>query len=127
MWDICSRLQRDEKTLILGGTGSEVRDWTDVRDIARLLGKIGELPQQETFQIINGGSGLGTRVADIAGMLVKNWGGGIAVRYSGAVRAGDPFSLVANDANLRRLPFAWQIPVDRGLADYVRWFKDQVR
>ena len=127
LWDICSRLQRDEKTLILGGTGSEVRDWTDVRDVARLLGKIGEQPQQETFQIINGGSGLGTRVADIARMLVKNWGGGIALRYSGAVRAGDPFSLVANDANLRRLPFAWQIPVDQGLADYVRWFKDQVR
>jgi UDP-glucose 4-epimerase len=127
LWDICSRLQRDEKTLVLGGTGSEVRDWTDVRDVARLLGKIGEQPQPETFQIINGGSGLGTRVADIAGMLVKNWGGGIALRYSGAVRAGDPFSLVANDTNLRRLPFAWQIPVDQGLADYVRWFKDQVR
>ena len=127
LWDICSRLQQGERTLVLGGTGEEIRDWTDVRDVARLLTRIGELPQQETFRVINGGSGRGTSVADIASMLVRNWGGDIAVRYSGVVRAGDPFSLLADDAGLRRLPFDWQIPIDRGLADYVNWFKDQVR
>ena len=127
LWDISSRLQQGERTLVLGGTGDEIRDWTDVRDVARLLTKIGELPQQETFRVINGGSGRGTRVADIASMLVKNWGGDIAVRYSGVVRAGDPFSLLADDAGLRRLPFDWRIPIDRGLADYVSWFRDQVR
>jgi UDP-glucose 4-epimerase len=60
-------------------------------------------------------------------MLVKNWGSQIAVRYSGVVRAGDPFSLLADDAGLRDLPFDWRIPIDRGLVDYVSWFKDQVR
>lgn len=126
-WDICSRLQQGERTLVLGGTGDEIRDWTDVRDVARLLTKIGELPQQDTFRVINGGSGRGTRVADIASMLVKNWGCEIAVRYSGVVRAGDPVSLLADDTGLRRLPFDWRIAVDRGLADYMSWFKDQVR
>jgi UDP-glucose 4-epimerase len=127
LWDVCSRLQRGERTLVLGGTGDEIRDWTDVRDVARLLTKIGELPQHDTFRVINGGSGRGTRVADIASMLVENWGCEIAVRYSGVVRAGDPFSLLADDAGLHRLPFDWRIAVDRGLADYVNWFKDQVR
>ena len=59
---------------MLGGTGAEIRDWTDVRDVARLLMEIGERPQQEMFRIINGGSGRGTSVADIADMLVKNLG-----------------------------------------------------
>jgi UDP-glucose 4-epimerase len=127
LWDVCSRLQQGERTLVLGGTGEEIRDWTDVRDVARVLTKIAELPQRETFRVINGGCGRGTSVADIASMLVKNWGGDIAVRYSGVVRAGDPFSLLADDAGLRRLPFDWRIPIDRGLADYVNWFKDQVR
>jgi UDP-glucose 4-epimerase len=127
LWDICSRLQLDGRMLLLGGTGDEIRDWTDVRDVARLLAKIGELPQEGAFQAINGGSGWGTRVADIADMVVKNWGGEISVRYSGAVRAGDPFSLLANDTSLRGLPFNWRIPIDRGLADYVKWFKDHVR
>jgi UDP-glucose 4-epimerase len=49
------------------------------------------------------------------------------VRFSGIGRPGDPFSLLADDAKLRRLPFDWQIPVARGLAEYVLWFKDQSR
>jgi len=127
LWDICSRLQQDGQTLDLGGTGAEIRDWTDVRDVARLLMEIGERPQRETFRIINGGSGRGTSVAEIASMIVKNWGGGTPVRYSGVVRAGDPFSLLADNAGLRGLPFDWRIPIDRGLLDYVKWFKGQVR
>jgi UDP-glucose 4-epimerase len=126
LWDMCSRLQRGERTLVLGGTGAEVRDWTDVRDVVRLLAKIADLPQRESYQVINGGSGLGTTVADLTGMLVKSWGGDIAVGFSGTVRPGDPFSLLANDAKLRRLPFDWQIPIARGLTDYVGWFKDQL-
>jgi UDP-glucose 4-epimerase len=126
-WDICSRLQNGERELVLGGTGAELRDWIDVRDVVRLFARINAHPQRETFEIINGGSGLGTTVAEIAGMLVENWGGGITLRYSGDVRAGDPFSLLADDARLRSLPFDWQIPVGRGIGDYVKWFKDQVR
>ena len=63
LWDICSRLQAGERNLVLGGTGAEVRDWTDVRDVARLLAEIDERPQPESFQVINAGSGLGTTVA----------------------------------------------------------------
>ena len=127
LWDMCSRLQRGERTLFLGGSGAEVRDWIDVRDAARLFAKIAEVPQRENYQVVNGGSGLGTTVADIAGMLVKNWGGDIAVRFSGIVRPGDPFSLLADNAKLRRLPFDWQIPLERGLVEYVLWFKEQAR
>jgi UDP-glucose 4-epimerase len=126
-WDICSRLQKGERELVLGGTGAELRDWTDVRDVVRLFASINAQPQRETFEIINGGSGRGTTVAGIAGMLVENWGGGISLRYSGSVRAGDPFSLLADAARLRGLPFDWQIPIERGIGDYVRWFKEQVR
>jgi len=126
LWDMCSRLQSGERNLVLGGTGAEMRDWTDVRDVVRFFAKIAEVPQQEDYQIINGGSGLGTSVADIAGMLVKSWGGDTAVQFSGLVRAGDPFSLIADDARLQNASFAWKIPVTRGLADYVAWFKDQL-
>jgi UDP-glucose 4-epimerase len=127
LWDICSRLQKGEQNLVLGGTGAELRDWTDIRDVVRLFAGINGHPQREAFEVINGGSGRGTSVADIAGLLVKNWGGKIYVRYSGSVRSGDPFSLLADDSRLRGLPFDWQVPVARGVGDYVKWFKDQVR
>lgn len=126
LWDLCSRLQSGERTLVLGGIGSEVRDWIDVRDAARLFATIAEV-RQEGYQVVNGGSGLGTTVADIAGMLAKEWGGDIAVRFSGSVRPGDPYSLLADEAKLRRLPFECQIPLAQGLAEYVRWFKEQAR
>ncbi len=61
------------------------------------------------------------------GHACETWGGDISVGFSGVVRAGDPFSLVADDAQLRRIHFGWQIPVDQGIAAYVQWFKEHVR
>jgi UDP-glucose 4-epimerase len=124
LWDICSRLAQGKTELVLGGTGEEIRDWTDVRDVVRLLANIGQLPKTETFRVINGGSGRGTSVAKIANLLVSHWGRDITVRFSGALRAGDPFSLLAEDERLREMRFDWRIAIDQGLADYVKWFKE---
>jgi UDP-glucose 4-epimerase len=126
-WDICSRLQAGERQLVLGGTGAEVRDWTDVRDVTRLLAEIDERPQLETFQVVNGGSAIGTTVARVAAILADCWGGSISVQYSGIVRAGDPASLVSDDTMSRMLSFDWKIPLEKGFADYVSWFKDHIR
>ncbi|MHC6154902.1 NAD-dependent epimerase/dehydratase family protein [Bradyrhizobium elkanii] len=125
LWDICSRLKAVEQPLSLGGTGVEIRDWTDVRDVARLLASFAGQAPQDTFRVINGGSGRGTSVADIASGLVREWGGNTVVRYSGIARPGDPASLLADDASLRRIGFDWRIALDRGLADYVAWFRQQ--
>jgi UDP-glucose 4-epimerase len=125
LWDICSRLIRDERTLILAGTGAEVRDWIDVRDATRLLATIARSPQQERYRVLNGGSGIGTTVAAVARAIVKHWGKASNVRFSGICRPGDPFSLVAEGTKLRELPFSWLIPSEQGIAEYVNWFKDQ--
>lgn len=126
LWDVCSRLQENCHELALGGTGEEVRDWCDVRDVVRLLALFAQAPQPETFRVINGGSGQGLRVSEVAGLLAGHWGN-ISVRFSGNVRAGDPFSLLADDSALRAMGFAWRIPPALGIADYVRWFRDRAR
>ncbi len=125
LWDVCSRLSQGGPALALGGTGAEIRDWTDVRDVVRLLASLGELPPDLDYRVVNGGSGQPTRVADIAEMLVKGFGRETAVSYSGVARRGDPHSLLADDSALRRIGFEWRVPVERGIADYVRWFKGQ--
>jgi UDP-glucose 4-epimerase len=127
LWDICSRLRADEPVLTLGGTGAEIRDWTDVRDVVRLLVWIGRGPQPDGFFVINGGSGVGVSVAEIAAQLVRNWGSSTVVRCSGIARPGDPASLLADHRRLGEMKFDWRIPLDRGLADYVEWFKGQDR
>ncbi|MGQ0684293.1 NAD-dependent epimerase/dehydratase family protein [Bradyrhizobium sp.] len=126
LWDICSRLRENGHELALGGTGEEVRDWCDVRDVVRLLAMLAQLPQGEPFRLINGGSGQAMRVSDVAGLLAGHWGN-VSVRFSGHVRAGDPFSLLADNTALHSTGFAWRVPPAQGIADYVRWFRDYAR
>lgn len=126
LWDICSRLQDDTRELVLGGTGEEVRDWCEVRDVVRLLAMLAELPQVEPFQVINGGSGQALRVSEVASLLAGHWGD-VSMRFSGNIRAGDPFSLLADDTVLRATGFAWRISPARGLSEYVQWFRDRAR
>lgn len=123
LWDVCSRLQDNRRELVLGGTGEEIRDWCDVRDVVRLLAMLAELPQRESFRVINGGSGRAMPVSEVANLLAGHWGK-VNVRFSGTVRPGDPFSLLADDAALRATGFAWRVPPAQGIADYVAWFRD---
>jgi UDP-glucose 4-epimerase len=126
LWDACARLQENNSELVLGGTGEEIRDWCDVRDVVRLLAMVAQLPRGEQFRVINGGSGQPMRVSEVANLLAAHWGNA-PVRFSGNVRAGDPFSLLADDAALRATGFAWRVAPAQGIADYVRWFRDRGR
>ena len=50
LWDMCSRLHRGERTLVMGGTGAEVRDWIDVRDVARLFERSPRCRSEKAFR-----------------------------------------------------------------------------
>lgn len=124
LWDLCLRLGEGQRELVLGGTGNETRDWIDVRDVVRLLAELARV-DGAPLKVLNGGSGVPTNVAEIARLVTKAWGGNTSVRFSGVVRAGDPFSLVADAGQLASIPFSWRIPVQDGIAQYVSWFKGQ--
>lgn len=125
LWDICSRLRSEPRTLDLGGTGAEIRDWTDVRDVVRLLTRVAEEAWQGNFDVINGGSGRGVSVAGIADGLIRHWQSSTVVHFSGVARPGDPTSLLADNRRVLDMNFDWHIPPERGLADYVEWFRGQ--
>lgn len=126
LWDACSRLQDNPRELVLGGTGEEVRDWCDVRDVVRLVATLADSARDGGFHVVNAGSGRGMRVAEIAGLLASHWGNA-RVRFTGDVRVGDPFSLLADTTQLRQSGFQWRIDPAQGIADYVGWFRDQAR
>ena len=129
LWDMCSKLESDNDTVQLGGSGAELRDWTDVRDVVRALGHLATLAGADT-PTFNVGSGVATSVRQIAELVMAGWGSSAAARalaFSGQSRAGDPFSLQADPARLDALGFGWQVPVVQGLADYVHWFKGRAR
>jgi len=127
LWDFCGQLEAGRHPLQLGGTGEELRDWTDVRDVVRALALIAPLASTQA-QAINVGTGLGLPVRQVAGWLADAWGDGIApssIKFSGQSRAGDPFSLVADGSSLAKLGFEWRVPTPQAMADYVAWFRNR--
>ena len=127
LWDMCVRLAAGRQPLVLGGSGNELRDWTDVRDVVRALDLLSAQASAEVVTI-NVGTGTGCSVQQIASSIVRHWplpDAGEVLHFSGQCRPGDPFSLVANATRLNKLGFVWEVPVEDGLAAYVRWFQDQ--
>lgn len=130
LWDLCSRLASGTHELALGGSGDEARDWTDVRDTVRALVLLAS-QADVAAPVVNVGTGLSISVRRIAAHVARCWAGSegtaVPLKFSGESRPGDPFSLVADPSRLNALGFAWHVPVERGLADYVQWFREQQR
>ena len=121
LWDLCTRLSRGSDDVELSGTGDELRDWIEVRDVVRALGLIKELASDAAPRV-NIGTGVGTSVREVAGLVVAAWPKRKTVSFNGEVRPGDPFSLLANPTRLSTMGFTSQIRVDLGVGEYVRWF-----
>ena len=125
LWDLCSQLDGAPSSIELGGTGAELRDWVDVRDIAQVLARLGSYASV-SVPIFNVGSGVGTSVRNIAELLIDAWTnlGGIApeLKFNGRSREGDPFNLVADIGYLTSLGLNCLMPIKEGISAYADWF-----
>ena len=129
LWDLCSQLEAGQAPLELGGSGDELRDWADVRDVVRALALLPALADAQV-PTLNLASGIATSVRAVAGQVMSAWQPatpGCHLSFSGHSRRGDPFSLQAEASRLSALGFEWQLPLNLGLADYVRWFQTRER
>ncbi len=125
LWDLCTRLAAGADPLTLGGTGEELRDWTDVRDVVRALALLANTASS-VVPVFNVGTGNAVPVREVATRLARHWAGTIrpaSLSFSGQSRKGDPFSLVADPSGITALEFEWRVGLDQGLADYVEWFR----
>jgi UDP-glucose 4-epimerase len=124
LWDLACRLQRSPDALELQGTGNEIRDWLYVEDAVQILVAASQA-SLATPLILNGGTGIGTCVRDVATGLCKALGRNPDLHFSGQQRVGDPFSLVADTTRLRALGVKPEILLHDGLAQYAEWFQQQ--
>lgn len=128
LWDLCSKLSAGGK-VELGGSGNELRDWTDIRDVVQSLDQAIGLASSRS-PVLNLATGQATSVREIATLVVHNWGdadASVPIRFSGQSRAGDPFSLVANVDQMHARGIRCAIPVTQGIAEYVDWFRNEAR
>lgn len=121
LWDLCGKLQAGGQVQ-LGGTGGELRDWTDVRDVAQALESVALLASEHA-PVLNIGTGVATSIREISELVASCWGDGQTVSFSGQSRAGDPFSLVANVDQMRAHGIECSTQTSIGIAEYVSWFK----
>lgn len=122
LWDLCHRLQQSPSILELHGTGNEIRDWLFVEDAVRILIAAADKASCTPF-FVNGGTGIGTCVRDVATILSQAWGEFPQLKFSGKQRSGDPFSLVADTQRLQTLGFFPKHKLAEGIEEYVRWLK----
>lgn len=127
LWDLCCKLAGNS-LVELGGTGNELRDWINVRDVVLGLEQVARLAGSDA-PTINIATGIATSVHDVADMVAAAWtasdGKARKISFSGHSRPGDPFCLVADTAKMRALGIESKTTVDRGVAEYVAWFRSQ--
>lgn len=126
LWDLCEKIASG-KIIKLGGSGSEVRDWIDVRDAVRALERTSAIASANA-PCINLASGKGTTVRDVAEIVFMSWAGPgtklPGLEFNGCSRTGDPFSLVADVKAMHALDLVPNVSLDQGIADYVAWYRD---
>jgi UDP-glucose 4-epimerase len=124
LWDLCRKLSVDDGSVQLGGTGEELRDWVEIRDVVQALERLARLATRDC-PVINVASGRPTSVREIAEIVLSHWPSNRRVTFSGEQRSGDPRSLVADCSRLRETGFLPQVPVDVGVPGYVHWYLRQ--
>jgi len=123
LWDLCQKLEKSDSTEItLNGTGNEVRDWLHISDAMELLWLLASKPKIETT-VVNGGTGIGTAVAEIAALVCEQWDKNYSVKFSGISRKGDPKSLVADVSLASELGFTPKVSIQHGISEVVSWYK----
>jgi UDP-glucose 4-epimerase len=125
VFDLIQRLVVDGPELEVIGDGTQVRDFNHVAnviDAILLVAERGErggatynVAGEEAISIAE----LVERLCDATGLRPK-------VAYSGDLRPGDSQRWTADITRLRRLGYRPRVHLEEGLADTVRWFREEI-
>jgi UDP-glucose 4-epimerase len=119
LWDAARKVAAGAPRF--AGSGNERRDWLYVTDAARLLVLAGS-HATSTAPTFNGGSGTGTRVAEVVRMLLAELDAKATPEFDGSTRAGDPPDYIADITRARALGWSPTVLLPDGLREYARWF-----
>jgi len=125
MWDIVHKALTQPEVR-LQGTGLESRDFIHARDIARGLELIfTNAPLRG--EAYNLASGVETRIADLAGLILREIQNPPPLVFSGELPPGTPRNWQADIQKITDLGFRSQVAFDDGIANFVAWCRSELQ
>lgn len=122
LWELSQRALSGEDPLTLFGTGEERRDFIAVEDAVALIARAAD-PANAPPSLINGGTGQGATVRELAQILLSSLGAKVGLRFTGEAKAGDPVTLVADTRRASTFGFTPSVTLKQGLAGYADWVR----
>jgi len=104
--------------------GQQLRDYINVRDVARANVLVMEDPRAD-YQVFNVGGGRAVTVLEFARLMLDAFDSDLEPLIPGEFRLGDTRHTVSDISKLRALGWEPTIPVEQNVAEYVAWIKEQ--
>jgi dTDP-L-rhamnose 4-epimerase len=104
--------------------GQQLRDYVNVRDVARANILVMEDPRAD-YQVFNVGGGRAVTVLEFARIILDEFDSDLEPLIPGEFRLGDTRHTVSDISKLRALGWEPVIPVEQNVAEYVAWIKGQ--
>ncbi len=104
--------------------GQQLRDYVNVRDVARANALVMEDPRAD-YGVFNVGGGRAVTVLEFARIMLDAFDSDLEPLMPGEFRWGDTRHTVSDISKLRALGWEPSIPVEQNVAEYVAWIREQ--
>ena len=104
--------------------GQQLRDYVNVRDVAR-ANVIALERDDADFQVLNAGGGRAIAVLEFARMMLDAYGSRLEPQVAGEFRLGDTRHTVSDISRMRALGWEPTIPVEENVREYIAWLGTQ--
>jgi dTDP-L-rhamnose 4-epimerase len=104
--------------------GAQLRDYVNVRDVARANVLVLD-DERSNFKVFNVGGGRAVPVHTVAEILIAEFGSDLRADVSGDFRVGDTRHTVSDISALQALGWSPTISLEDSLAEYVAWVRQQ--
>jgi dTDP-L-rhamnose 4-epimerase len=104
--------------------GNQLRDYVNVRDIARANVLVME-KEEANYRVFNVGGGRAVSVLEFARIMLDAFGSKMEPLVPGEFRVGDTRHTVSDISPLQRLGWNPLVPVEQNVQQYIEWLETQ--
>jgi dTDP-L-rhamnose 4-epimerase len=104
--------------------GKQLRDYVNVKDIARANVLVME-DERANFQVFNAGGGRAVTVLEFAEIMLREFKSRLEPLVPGDFRLGDTRHTISDNSKLKALGWEPLIPVEQNVREYVAWMREQ--